>query len=136
MKRIFVLLFGLMMFGLMQPQAQTLITWTKSADSLLNTTPVNLILRVSGSYDHAVFGLAVTKVSGTVAGNAKLYGSVDGTNYQLIRAAADSLAITDVTTNFKVWEMDSIKYPYYKIVATGKGTMKALPVAKAHFKKK
>lgn len=128
----FSLLFVLAMAGV----SQTLITWTKSADSLLNTTPVNLTMAVRGSYDHAVFGLVVTKVSGTVNGNAKLYGSVDGTNYQLIRGTADTLDLTDVATNVKIWEMDSIKYPYYKITVTGVGTMKAIPTAKAHFKKK
>jgi hypothetical protein len=119
MKKI-LFVFSLLLVFVMAGVSQTLITWTKSADSLLNTTPVNLTMAVRGSYDHAVFQLVVTKVSGTVAGNAKLYGSVDGTNYALIRAAADSLALTDVTTNSKIWEMDSIKYPYYKIVATGK----------------
>lgn len=135
MKRIFYLV--VMMFAFVAIQAQTLTTWTKSTDTLANSTTVNLTMSVRGSYDHAVFQTVATKVSGTPGGSAKLYGSVDGTNYHAIRAAADTLALANVTTNSKIWEMDSIKYPYYKIVYTGHATtFKAIPVAKAHFKKK
>jgi hypothetical protein len=72
--------------------------------------------------------LAVTKTSGTVAGIARLYGSIDGTNYI---ATGDTLTLTDVATNSVIWTKSTPVYVNYRIRTTGSGTMVATTSAKA-----
>lgn len=67
--------------------------------------------------------VAVTKVSGTVAGNIVLSGSLDGTNYHDI----DTLTATN-TTGTKYYAPfvisgNAAPYTNYKVTHTGTGTM-------------
>lgn len=75
-----------------------------------------------------------TQVSGTSDGTIALYGSLDGTNYQLINFADGSLGtaspiashtgtdknqITIVNALVATWAIKTENYPYTKLVAVG-----------------
>ncbi len=71
--------------------------------------------------------VVATKVSGTVAGGVRIYGSNDGTNWQQLRghhlnqgASTDTLALADVATNsgtFKIRDANGdILFRQYKVV--------------------
>jgi hypothetical protein len=56
--------------------------------------------------------VVTTKVSGTVAGKAYLYSSLDGTNYTLTDSSA---AFTDQTTNSAFFTKTTTPYVYYRV---------------------
>lgn len=93
-----------------------------AGDTITNTGSANKIITASGGYNSIGIQPVITKVSGTVGGNAILYASQDGTNYV---ALGDTLKCTDQTTNTKLFKYTDIPYTYYKIVYTGTGTMVA-----------
>ena len=124
------LIFGFMLFMTVQTKAQVITTFTGS-DTIVNTATVNCDLILRNAYTSGAFQVVNTKVSGTVAGNTLFQGSVDGTNYVTL----DTLVNTDQTTNTKIIVQTPPTYPYYRFKYTGSGTMSAIMVAKAHFKK-
>ena len=124
------LIFGFMLFMSVQTKAQVITTFTGS-DTIVNTATVNCDLILRNAYTSGAFQVVNTKVSGTVAGNTLFQGSVDGTNYVTL----DTLVNTDQTTNTKIIVQTPPTYPYYRFKYTGTGTMSAIMVAKAHFKK-
>ncbi len=124
------LIFGFMLFISVQTKAQVITTFTGS-DTIVNTATVNCDLILRNAYSSGAFQVVNTKVSGTVAGNTLFQGSVDGTNYVTL----DTLTNTDQTTNTKIIIQTPPTYPYYRFKYTGSGTMSAIMVAKAHFKK-
>ena len=119
-----------MLFMSVQTKAQVITSFTGS-DTIVNTATVNCDLILRNAYTSGAFQVVNTKVSGTVAGNTLFQGSVDGTNYVTL----DTLTNTDVTTNTKIIVQTPPTYPYYRFAYTGSGTMSAIMVAKAHFKK-
>lgn len=124
------LIFGFMLFMSIQTKAQVITSFTGS-DTIVNTATVNCDLILRNAYTSGAFQVVNTKVSGTVAGNTLFQGSVDGTNYVTL----DTLVNTDQTTNTKIIIQTPPAYPYYRFKYTGSGTMSAIMVAKAHFKK-
>ena len=138
MKKYLIVLLMLFAFGL---QAQTLYTFTRPTSATLDTivdtgnVPLTFILR--GAYDSAAIQVNVAKVgSVTVAGSCICQHSVNGTTYHTMATVGDTLALTNVATNSKIWTLTNPAYPYYKIICTGSGTMKAVASAKVHLKKK
>ena len=124
------LIFGFMLFMTVQTKAQVITSFTGS-DTIVNTATVNCDLILRNAYTSGAFQVVNTKVSGTVAGNTLFQGSVDGTNYVTL----DTLTNTDQATNTKIIVQTPPTYPYYRFKYTGSGTMSAIMVAKAHFKK-
>ena len=124
------LIFGFMLFMTVQTKAQVITTFTGS-DTIVNTATVNCDLILRNAYTSGAFQVVNTKVSGTVAGNTLFQGSVDGTNYVTL----DTRTNTVQTTNTKIIVQTTPTYPYYRFTYTGSGTMSAIMVAKAHFKK-
>ena len=84
---------------------------------------VTKYISLSAGYMNVSIQPVVTKVSGTVGGIARLYGTVDGTNYI---ATKDTLTLTDIATNTVIWKITTSPYAKYKIVAVGTGTMNAV----------
>lgn len=111
-------------------KAQVITSFTGS-DTIVNTANVNCDLILRNAYTSGAFQVVNTKVSGTVAGNTLFQGSVDGVNYVTL----DTLTNTDQTVNTKIIVQTPPTYPYYRFKYTGEGTMSAIMVAKAHFKK-
>ncbi|MFZ1786715.1 MAG: hypothetical protein WAT92_00325 [Saprospiraceae bacterium] len=124
------ILLGLFMFVTFEANAQTITSFTGS-DTIVNTATVNCDLILRNYYSTGVFQVTNTKLSGTVAGKTYFQGSVDGTNYVKL----DSITNTNQTTNTQVFNQSPPRYPYYRFAYTGTGTMSAIMVAKAHFKK-
>lgn len=111
--------------------AQRILRPLPLLDTVTNTGTSFHTITVSGTFNSGLIQFVGTKISGTVAGTAILYGSVDGTNYVSL---GDTLTQTNVTTNTKVWSNVRPNYPYYKVVVTGSGTMAQQTKCYAHFK--
>lgn len=73
---------------------------------------VDKVLTATGPYHTMGIQVVTTKISGTVAGKAYLYSSIDGTNYTVTDSSA---AFTDVTTNTAFFTKTSVPYTYYKV---------------------
>lgn len=69
----------------------------------------------------------ITKATGTMAGVARLYGSVNGSNYIL---TGDTLALTNQTTNTGVWKLTAPAWVYYRIIVSGATTVTGTAAAK------
>jgi len=104
--------------------AQTQFSHTASNPTgLITNTGVDTLTVDFPSYNIAVgIQLVVTKGTGTVAGIARVYGSIDGTNYV---ATGDTLTLADVSKNTQIWKLSTPVYRKYKIQTTGSGTMTA-----------
>ena len=129
MKYIFSLM--ILFACLFTANAQITANFTGS-DTVVNTAAVDIDLKVTNGYNTGAMQVVITKVSGTVAGNAILKGSVDGINYVNL----DTLATTNVDTQTKIFTENPVFYPWYKVTYTGTGTMAAIISGKAHFKGK
>lgn len=94
-----------------------------NGDTVVNTGSKLLDLTLGGSFTNVAVQLVATKISGTVAGTAKLYGSLNGTDYVVI--STDTLALANQTKNTFIWNVAPSKYQYYRISTVGVGTMSA-----------
>jgi hypothetical protein len=101
-------------------------------DTVVNAGTKAINLTVSGSYNSGALQVIITKIDGTVAGNAIFQGSVDGVNYVNL----DTLATSNVATQTKIFIQTPVLYPFYRVSYTGTGTMRAIISGKAHFKGK
>jgi len=109
-----ILTFASVSFGQakMLPVADT----STNATTRYISTPV-----VSNSSGDFSFQYVGTKLGGTVAGVVKLYGSVDGVNFEQI--GTDSLALTNVTTNAKIFDVAAKARTIYRFAVTTTGTV-------------
>lgn len=80
----------------------------------------------SNSYLTVSIQPVVTKLTGTMAGNAILYYSVNGTNYI---ASGDTLTFSNSTTNTTIWNKTSAA-KYWRIVVAGGTTLTGTAAAK------
>lgn len=129
MKYIFSLLLVVSMFAVGNSQVSLTMN---GSDTVVNTAQVDLTFSVSNAYNSGAYQIVVTKVSGTVDGNAILQGSVDNVNFVNI----DTLATTNVATQTAIFTESPVKYPFYRVRYTGTGTMAAIISGRAHFKGK
>ncbi len=95
-----------------------------NGDTANNTTPVVKVMPIiSAGYAGITFQPVITKISGTVAGNAVLYESVGGAPYV---STGDTIKFTNITTNTKVIHKSSgFLSTNYEWIVTGSGTMSA-----------
>jgi len=120
MKNLILICF--LLLGAMGLQAQAnVVTMTGSGDTITNTTADSVVYPVQYYYQtvsiHAVF----KRITGTAAGNAKLYGTIDGTNYQQI--GTDTLAMAASGNSSYIWVVNGSPYRKYKVVFTGSTTL-------------
>ena len=101
MKNLILFLFVVLASFGASAQTQYTYSMTGSGDTLTNTGTDSVYYALNSYYKTVTVQFEVTKISGTVAGTAKLYATVDGSNYTQI--ATDTLALADVTTNSKIW---------------------------------
>lgn len=129
MKKLFIAL-ALMVFALgVNAQTGRAISlksvYSLSSDTVTNTGTVYLEGRVADKGAVAI-QVNITKISGTVAGTATLYGSVNGSTYQPVDTVdAPAYTLTNVTSQGIIWHIDKSYLNYYRVSITGSGTMAA-----------
>lgn len=104
-------------------------TATNPTGAILNTSVDTMVLVMSGGYNAAV-GIqpVITRATGTMAGTAILYGSINGTNYV---ATGDTLTLTNAATNTTIWTKSQPIYKYFRILVGGATTVTGTASAKA-----
>jgi hypothetical protein len=125
MKKFILILTMLLAVTVSYGQFNTMVSsFGLPTDTVTNTGTAFVSARTNTSSDAAV-GVAatVTKISGTVTGTVILQGSLDGTNYYTI--STDTLMLTDVASQGKIFKLDHNYVNYYRLLATGAGTMAA-----------
>lgn len=112
-------------------EAQSSFSQTSSnpTGAILNTSVDTMNFTMSGTYYPVIgFQVTVTRLTGTMAGTAVLVGSIDGVNF--VAAGADTLTMTNSTTNTKVWKLEEPIYKYYRIKVGGATTVTGTSSAK------
>jgi hypothetical protein len=95
-----------------------------SGDTIVNTGAKSVSQKFTTTANVVSFQAVVSKVSGTVAGTAVLQASNNDTTWVTI--STDTLTLTDVAVNSKVWNVPNNPYVSYRILYTGSGTMAAV----------
>ena len=104
-----------------------------TTDTVTNTGTAYLSLKLTGYYTVSI-QVNVTKISGTLGGTIVLQGSLDGTNYVTIPSSS-SLTVTNVASQGYLWTYSNSPYLYYRVLATGTGTMSGIISAKIMYRK-
>ena len=105
-------------------------------DTVVNTTAKTIASpKIESFYDLVGVEVRITKVSGTVAGTLRLFGSYDGTNWVRVNAS-DSLIVPNTATAYKSFTVTSYPYRYLGVTYTPTGTMSAKMRASALYKRK
>lgn len=128
MKKIVSILFvAILLFaGSQQVSAQapslvTTTTYGNTLDTVVNAGSKSTTALRSTNFRTGVTAQAiVTKISGTVGGSIGLYGSMNGTDWNLIGSASTP---GDASANFSF--TTTARWYYYKVMYTGTGTMSA-----------
>lgn len=105
-------------------QTNAVKTMTGSGDSISNGASDFVVSQVQANFKTISIQAVVTKSTGTLTGVGLLQGSNDGVNYVAVAASADSMTITNQTTNTKIWVIDGSPYEYYRVYFSGYGTNK------------
>ena len=127
MKKLILLL--VVLFAGLGLSAQT--NFTNSGDTITNSGTVSATAEIKNAGGVSIQAV-VTKISGTVAGTAVLQGSLDGSTYYTF--AADTLTLSDVSSQTLIWNVAENYYVNYKVLFTGSGTMSAK--AEAFYRKR
>ena len=99
-------------------QASFVGTTTNSARAILNATEDTALYQLNTSYPFVSIQTKVTKTSGTMAGKVYVWSSPDGANYTL----RDSATLTNVTTQYSVFDYNSGNLRRYWMVIQKGGT--------------
>jgi hypothetical protein len=111
-----ILFFLMLIVGVYSAQAQRATLITLAAGDTINTSSsldtVSKVIPITAGYSALGVQVVTTKVSGTVAGKAYLYSSLDGTNYVVTDSSA---AFANQTTNTAFFTKSTVPYVYYKV---------------------
>lgn len=110
-------------------QVSTLSRYSRTLDTVTNTGLKSMTtLVVKGPRQNVTITTKNILLTGsTLAGVARLWGSLDGTNYSRIRSThllggqVDSLII-DAAHSVYNWVVPNSPYQYYQVQSTGSGT--------------
>lgn len=94
-------------------------TRTATTDTISNAVTKTQYASITGFQNIVSIQTTLTKLSGTTAGVAYLYGSLDNITY--VRLVPDSLILGNVTTQSKLWliQPSSVQYYQVRVVPTG-----------------
>lgn len=120
MKRILFLLTLFAVVSATQAQSTFRQTTSNPTGAIINTASDTMFIQVNKDYTSVGIQPVITKATGTMAGTAVLYGSLDGVNYV---AAGDTLTLTNSTVNSAVWSLTNPTYSYYRIIVGGATTV-------------
>ena len=134
MKKI-IFIFAFLLSATLCLQAQTAFspTATNTAGAVLNATVDTLNFTVAPNYYEVMTIQAlVTKVSGTMAGTVRLYGS----NFNNVAGAwepvGDTLTLANSVKNVKTWTLSKPSYRYYQLLQSGGTTVAGTITARAY----
>jgi hypothetical protein len=96
---------------------------TNPTGAVVNTGIDTAKLAAPALYETVKIKVTVTKVSGTVAGTAILQRSVDGVDYAPV--LGDTLTLSNVASQYKVFDLPKDGNLFYRVLTTGSGTMSA-----------
>lgn len=116
-----ILTMAVAIFGVSNMNAQLVMT---GSDTIVDAGVVSVSQTLNVHHVMTSFQAVVTKVSGTVAGTVILEASLDGTNF--VAVSTDTLNLTNVATNTKLWYVADAPFKYYRLKGTGSGTMAAI----------
>ena len=124
MKKLFLLITLFAFVGMASAQFTTGVKLTQTTSDTIKTgaLTVTKYITITSGYNTLAIQPVVTKTSGTVAGKIYIAGTIDGTNY----ITQDSLVLSNVATNTKIYISQPAKFWKYKIWGVGTGTMNAL----------
>ncbi len=139
MKKLIILLFvGLVAFSANAQVYSLLSPYSIASDTAVNTTPTFLSSGVISPAPAVTttIEVAVTKISGTVAGTITLQGSMNGTSWKALNTPNTVTALathtaTDASATYH-WIITGSPFPYYRVSWTGSGTMSASFTAKLY----
>jgi archaellin len=121
MKKIVLFLMALALFaGATQAQSTTVFPLV-AGDSISTSNSLDTVsktISVTAGYSTLGIQVVTTKISGTVAGKAYLYASMDGTNYVLTDSSA---AFANQTTNTALFSKSPTPYRYYQVQVRTQG---------------
>lgn len=116
-----IFLFALVVSLTIGASAQTATTMALAAgDTAVNTGTASKIVKLTAGYAGIAITAIATEISGTSAGTIAVYGSPDGSNYDIIGSA---FTVTDVASQSKTFYITAPVPVYVKVLQTGSGTM-------------
>jgi len=89
-------------------------------DTVANSGTANKVIKLTAGYAGIAVTAIATELSGTSGGTIAVYGSPDGTNYDIIGSA---YTVTDVALQSKTFYITAPVPVYVKVLQTGTGTM-------------
>lgn len=130
-KLLFVLLIAVAAINVKAQSVSLISRYGKIVDTVTNTG-VKLMTspRITGAQQNVTVSFKAAVLTGTIAGVARLYGSLDNITFTRITAAelrgnsvapVDSLVI-NVNATRKHWVINNSPYQYYQVGVTGIGT--------------
>jgi len=121
MKKLFTMILMSMVLFIGSTQAQVATTMPLTAgDTVVNTGTANKVIKLTAGYAGIAVTAIATEISGTSGGTIAVYGSPDGTNYDIIGSA---YTVTDVASQSKTFYITEPVPVYVKVLQTGTGTM-------------
>jgi hypothetical protein len=110
-------------------QTSLLNSSSRALDTVTNTGTKSMTsAKIAGARASVTISTVNAVLTGTLSGVARLYGSLDGTNYQRIRtfqlhnSQVDSLVVDANHTKY-AWVVDGNPFQYYQVQTTGVGTV-------------
>lgn len=91
-----------------------------TTDTLTNAVAKSQFAIIRGSNVHVTIQPTFTKISGTVAGTAKLQGSILGVDY--VDIPSQTLTLTDVASQTFTFVNVPSQFQYYKVLFAPSGT--------------
>lgn len=112
----------------LKAQTSTKSRYNVALDTVTNTGLKSMTTaRIGGNFETVTVSTTNTNLTGTLAGVARLWGSLDGVNYSRIRNTqlqgqqVDSLVV-DANHRVYHWVVLHSPYQYYQVQTTGAGT--------------
>lgn len=130
MKKLLISLLAITCLSFVEAQTAFHQGVSKPTGAYSNAQIDTMSYTLANSYTVVGIQPVVTKLTGTMAGNAILYNSINGTNWV---ATGDTLTFTNVATNTTVWSRTSTAR-YWKIVVAGGTTLTGTAAAKISVK--
>ncbi|MCF0059967.1 hypothetical protein MUK70_12010 [Dyadobacter chenwenxiniae] len=88
-------------------------------DTVTNTTPKTQQVGVGQYWPAASIKVDLTRISGTLAGMLRTFGSFDNVNF----VKTDSATVTNAATYKRSLDISPTKYNFYRVTYTPTGTM-------------